>query len=740
MNLSLWKSFCLIFYPWLICLFIWFVQGNLNTIIAQTASLPIAPPTLIENNSAAPTNVSTSSINPGNRVNPLYPRETTLSTPPSLSNSPPPNINNTTNNSPIIIPNLIAVPPANSQNYSNSSVTANPQYGPNPNGQNSTNLSSQTISSGTMNGITTSTGATNSGNNLPGTTDPQQIQNKSVPRKEKESKVTNPTSLIENVNWSADRTPLQKQGPGLFPLGSKPNLLNKNKLAQNTQAKQDQEKELDDDRLRILEIENLRLEEQLKILELRMSEMNTKLGSNVVPFVRPDGGPIQEAPLQNLPSQFGRPIPIERDIIQTAEEAQSRARVDLEQGVRILSPDGVYRIEFHDLTQGEFRAFNPSGNPLTNNFDIPRQRLYFTGQVDKYFDFYTVYNRGYGSLDILDAFTNFKFDPAFNIRVGRTKVPYTYEYYKVAEGDLIANERSVFVGNLSPNREIGMMLFGRVLNNRLEYAFGLFNGPVHSFQGFNNAKEPFFFVNTKPFLLSGIDLLTNLNIGASYTYGNQNAPLEPNALRTANDETVVSAVDNVSPVFLRFNTSARELGPKQLWNSDLHWFYRSLTLEMAYNGGVITYGVPSSSVTPKSAVTSSYNGTTYVRNVVPAIGGDIAVTYFITGEEITSRKEVGPLRDFNWRSPFQNPGAIELFERAAVLSLGKSVFDNGLSDQSLYSRTALVFDTGFHWYPSRYIRITTEIQHSEFATPVQVNSNRFTNSMNMFWLRSQLYY
>src|SRR4029079_7633413 len=114
--------------------------------------------------------------------------------------------------------------------------------------------------------------------------------------------------------------------------------------------------------------------------------------------------------------------------------------------------------------------FSPTGDPLHNTFDIPRQRLYFAGQVDKHFEFYSVLNRGYGTFDVLDAYMNFKFDKAFTIRFGRTKTPFNYEYYKIGEGDLIAPERSVFVGNLSTNRQVGVMAYGKVLDERLEYA------------------------------------------------------------------------------------------------------------------------------------------------------------------------------------------------------------------------------------------------------------------------------
>jgi phosphate-selective porin OprO/OprP len=48
-------------------------------------------------------------------------------------------------------------------------------------------------------------------------------------------------------------------------------------------------------------------------------------------------------------------------------------------------------------------------------------------------------------------------DARLRFRVGRMKTPYLYEYFSIAEGDLIAPERSLYAANLTGNREIGAM-------------------------------------------------------------------------------------------------------------------------------------------------------------------------------------------------------------------------------------------------------------------------------------------
>ena len=131
---------------------------------------------------------------------------------------------------------------------------------------------------------------------------------------------------------------------------------------------------------------------------------------------------------------------------------------------------------------------------------------------------------------MLDAFINFNYDPRFQFRVGRTKTPTSYEYYQIAEGDLIAPERSLFIGNLAGNRQNGFMLHGQIFEKSAEYAVGVFNGPRRSFGDFNNDKDLFLFFNIRPFQNTELTGLKYFNVGGAYNFGNENNPLQPNEL------------------------------------------------------------------------------------------------------------------------------------------------------------------------------------------------------------------
>ncbi|MGE5192674.1 MAG: hypothetical protein ACM3U2_09240, partial [Deltaproteobacteria bacterium] len=238
---------------------------------------------------------------------------------------------------------------------------------------------------------------------------------------------------------------------------------------------------------------------------------------------------------------FPRARPYKPDLAHKKREIEA----EFAEGINVRTNDDYFSLTFHNLTQADFRGFYPAGDPLHDGFIIPRQRWYVLGNISPYVRYYTVINRGYGSLDILDSWTDWGIGEIdrdkLQIRIGRMKTPYTYEYIKVAENDLIAAERSVFVGNLAPNREIGAMVHGQIYNKRLEYALGVFNGPRRSFQDFNSGEDLFVFTNTKPFLEGDNEVLKQLNIGGSWNWGNQHNPVQPAALRTANDQSTSSA-------------------------------------------------------------------------------------------------------------------------------------------------------------------------------------------------------
>ena len=312
-----------------------------------------------------------------------------------------------------------------------------------------------------------------------------------------------------------------------------------------------------------------------------------------------------------------------------------RAIVDFGEGLEFRTEDDEFRLQFHNLTQAEFRGF-PTRNQgiLESQFYVPRERWYFTGDLTKNVAFYTVINRGYGTLDLLDAFMTLRFDNRLRFRIGRMKTPYLYEYFSIAEGDLISPERSIYAGNMALNRQIGMMFLGNLFDSRLSYATGIYNGPRRSFQDFNSAKDLIGTVTARPWLNSeNLPALKYMNLGGSWDVGYEtNSPTQPTYFQTANDQTTTGAL-SLSPTFLALNKNVVEQGERVQWGAHAVWFYRSFFFIAEYGGGRAGYAIANS----KFTTPINYSG------------WFVQASYMLTGEELTRRVSVlKPRRDFNF--------------------------------------------------------------------------------------------
>ncbi len=426
---------------------------------------------------------------------------------------------------------------------------------------------------------------------------------------------------------------------------------------------------------------------------------------------------------------------------------RSRAYIksDFSNGLRWYTTDDFFDLTFHNLTQVEYRDFDPTGTILHDQFFVPRQRWYFEGKISPLANYYTVINRGYGSIDILDCWGDINIDPTMlQVRVGRMKTPFSYEYIKVSENDLIAPERSVFIGNFSTNRQIGAMAHGILFDSRFEYAAGVFNGQRRSFEDYNSGEDMIFFFNTRPFLKEDyVPWLQNVNLGGAYVIGSERNPLSPNALRTANDLTESSATGTMSPTFLSFNPGVFENGPRAQWSADLAYYYGSLGLMAAYQGGYQSYATNMSPALPPSVLASgpSFTANSPHYTAVDIAGWNVTAFYFLTGEQITRRKNlVEPINPLGTHNGFYGIGAVELFARVANIQLGNNIFSSGFADPKLWTNRATVTDIGFNWYLNHFIKFTVDWQHAMYGSPVWMANGQYTRHEELFWFRTQLFF
>lgn len=394
-------------------------------------------------------------------------------------------------------------------------------------------------------------------------------------------------------------------------------------------------------------------------------------------------------------------------------------------GFALSTEDDEFQFQFHNLTQVDYRGYWPTPREPLNTlyhstFGIPRQWWIFSGRLGKPFEYYLVPAFGFDGVNLLDVFLNVRFDDRFQLKVGRFKTPFTYEFYNGPINGLINPERSIFFNNFALNRDIGMMLWGSLLEKRFDYAVGLFNGQRNFYIDRNSSPNLAAYINFRPFGLAEGSPLENFNVGGSVMAGNElNAPV-PAILRT-NVATTGSSFFGVP--FLAFNPNVIESGPRVFWDLHAAWYYRSLSLIAEWASGFQDYAL---SATPA------------LRTHLPVSGYYAQAGWFATGERVAGRGQVRPIRDFDLRPGKFGPGAVELAGRYSVVHLDRQVFTDGLADPALWSNYAQLIDVGVNWYWTQYIKLYLGWQHTIFGSPVVIDPGRFQISNNMLWARFQI--
>ena len=404
-------------------------------------------------------------------------------------------------------------------------------------------------------------------------------------------------------------------------------------------------------------------------------------------------------------------------------------KVKIGPGVMLESEDGEYQLQFHNQTQVETRIYQQGAmNPGASNFDIPRERIIMNGRMTKNLEFDASIEASYGTINVLNAFLNFKAGGSdqFMIKAGRFKVPYLYEYYAISNVDMLTPERSLFGINYGFNRMVGAQIWGSIFDKRMDYAVGIFDGPRNQSVDYNNSKDVIAYLNFKPFLKGDVPWLKNLNIGSSVDAGSQDNPVVPRGFKTSVSQGTNVLLDTVSPNWLVFNPTVYEQGWRSLGSLHAAYFYKQFSFIGEWAGGFTTYGYVNKTNNPNVPINSYY-----------AEAG-----YFLTGEEVERRTQVRPKHNFSLKPGKFGLGAWEMVGRYSTLSLGKEVFTNNLVDQSKWANSAYATDVGFNWYWNPYLKVYMFWQHSEFDNPVVYNTVTNAKQINsdMFWLRFQLYF
>src|SRR5262245_23140364 len=131
------------------------------------------------------------------------------------------------------------------------------------------------------------------------------------------------------------------------------------------------------------------------------------------------------------------------------------------------------RFDVHFKSQADWRDFPEQTADSDDVFDVPRARIVVDGRATRYVEYQVERDMRDASRPWRDVFANVRPLRAFELQVGRFKVPFGFEQ-TTGVMDLNFAYRALASSYLAPGRDIGAIAHGRVLRNLLRYEAGVF--------------------------------------------------------------------------------------------------------------------------------------------------------------------------------------------------------------------------------------------------------------------------
>ena len=426
-------------------------------------------------------------------------------------------------------------------------------------------------------------------------------------------------------------------------------------------------------------------------------------------------------------------------------------------GFSFGSADGKNEIKFRGLIQADHRSFSEGANDVrarsrnragaldNEGFNdaedsslLRRVRPTIEGKVAGKYGFRFTPEFAGGSASVVDAYVDANLSPAFNIRAGKFKSSVGLERLQ-GGGDIKFIERSYVTNAILPNRDLGVSVYGDILDKKVNYNIGIVNGVadggnISTGTEYNGEREYTARVFTTPFIDSDSALAgLGFGIGATYTdfTGEQNLNYTDTAAADATRNGLPSYVTEGQQTFFRYGANAIADGKR----------FRFTPQASYYNGpfGLIT---EYARVDQDVSLTNKNDGggallpadtnkaLTLVSGTNKKLSHDawqIAASYLITGED-ASFKGVKPKNDFDldkggW-------GAWELVARYSEINLDEDTFrtpggslkgenqtlaiNSAYADPTKSAESAKTWTAGVNWYLNSNAKIALNYSQTSF--------------------------
>ena len=412
----------------------------------------------------------------------------------------------------------------------------------------------------------------------------------------------------------------------------------------------------------------------------------------------------------------------ERELDQEAAKAAPKLSVG-SSGLIASSADSNFVFKLNAVVQVDSRTFfNDTAIKSNDGFLLRRARPIFQGTLYRDFDFNFTPDFGGSTVQIFDAYGNYKFAPWAQLRTGKFKTPEGLEQLQ-ADVNTSFNERSL-VTDLVPNRDVGLQLWGDINGGVLSYAAGIFNGVGDSRNSNNSAFEnEVEFAGrlfSLPFKNSDVTILQGLGLGVAGT--SQNGTSALNDLPSTTGGATPGYTTDGQQQFFAYSATTIANGEHWRLSPQGYYYYGPLSLLGEY------------AISDQGVRNLTTGAEAYLHNTAWEVSGG----WVLTGEN-ASFNGVTPLHPFD---PHNGQwGAFQVVARYAELNIDNQAF-NGFANTATSASAAQAWSTGLNWYLNKNIRLNASFSHTTFtggggagvAAPATVTRQ----PENVFFTRVQL--
>ncbi len=394
--------------------------------------------------------------------------------------------------------------------------------------------------------------------------------------------------------------------------------------------------------------------------------------------------------------QRNREVDAEKAEADTAAARTNAPQISIgRDGFTFKSADGNFALKLEGQVQVDSRTFfNDHGIAGNDGFLLRRLRPIIEGTLFRDFDFSFVPDFGGSTVQIFDAWLNYRYNPEIQLRLGKFKTPLGLEQLQ-ADNFLSFNERSL-VTDLVPNRDVGVDFHGAAFGGKLSYDAAILNGVGDARNSanadFEDDKDFAGRLFLEPFKGSGPAAARGLGFGAAATYGSTSTA---SGLPNTTGGTLPGFTTDGQEQFFAYNPAVGTVVA-----NGAHW---RLSPQAYYYWGPL--GLMGEYVISDQRVANGAASRTLENRA-----WEVNASWVLTGED-NSFNGIIPDHPFSPRDGHW--GAWQIAARYERLDIDKQAFPL-FANPATSASGAAAWSLGLNWWLNKNVRVLTSFSHTTF--------------------------